>query len=59
MSIIKEINDNIQCYFRHLMRSLNTKVTKTYGIDITSILMQLHVILSNSVWIFNGRLYKY
>ena len=31
------------------MRSLSTKVTKTYDIDITLIWMQLHVILFNFV----------
>ena len=37
----------MQSGFQHFMRSLSTKVTKTYDIDITFIWMQLHVILSN------------
>ena len=41
------------------MRSLSTKVTKTYDIDITLIWMQLHVILFNFVRIFTGRNFLY
>ena len=41
------------------MRSLSTKVTKTYDIDITLIWMQLHVILSNFVRILTVRNCKY
>ena len=37
------------------MRSLSTKVTKTYDIDITLIWVQLHVILFNFVWIYTGK----
>ena len=37
------------------MRSLSTKATKTYDIDITLILVQLHVTLSNFVWINTGK----
>ena len=39
----------MQYGFQHFMRSLSTKVTKTYDIDITLIWMQLRVILSNFV----------
>ena len=48
-------NDNIQSGFQHFMRSLSTKVTKTYDIDITLIWMQMHVILFNVVRIFTVR----
>ena len=41
--------------FQHFMRSLSTKVTKTYDIDITLIWMQLHVIVSNFVRKFTVR----
>ena len=41
----------MQCCFQHFLRSLSTKVTKTYDIDITLILMQLHLILSSVVGI--------
>ena len=49
----------MQSGFQHFMRSLSTKVTKTYDIDITLIWMQLHVILSNSVRKFTVRNCKY
>ena len=49
----------MQSGFQHVMRSLGTKVTKTYDIDITLIWMQLHVILSNFVKIFTVRNCKY
>ena len=45
----------MQSGFQHFMRSLSTKVTKTYNIDITLIWMQLHVILSNFVRSFTVR----
>ena len=41
------------------MRSLSTKVTKTFDIDITLIWMQLHVILSNFARGFTVRNFKY
>ena len=49
----------MQSGFQHFMRSLSTKVTKTYDIDITIIWMQLHVILSNFVRKFTVRNCKY
>ena len=49
----------MQSGFQHFMRSLSTKVTKTYDIDITLIWMQLHVILSNFVRKFAVRNCKY
>ena len=49
----------MQSGFQHFMRSLSTKVTKTYDIDITLIWMQLHVILSNFVREFTVRNCKY
>ena len=45
--------------FQHFIRSLSTKVTKTYDIDITLFCMQLHVIVSDFVTIFNVRNCKY
>ena len=49
----------MQSGFQHFMRSLSTKITKTYDIDIILIWMQLHVILSNFVRIFTVRNCKY
>ena len=49
----------MQFGFQHFMRSLSTKVTKTYDVDITLIWMQLHVILSIFVRIFTVRNCKY
>ena len=49
----------MQSGFQHFMRSLSTKITKTYDIDIILIWMQLHVILSNFVRIFTVRHCKY
>ena len=49
----------MQSGFYHFMRSLSTKATKTYDIDITSFWMQLRVILSNLVRIFTVRACKY
>ena len=49
----------MQAGFYHFMRSLSTKVTKTYDIDITLIWMQLHAILLNFVRICTVRNCKY
>ena len=49
----------MQSGFQHFMRSLSTKVTKTYDIDITLIWMQLRVIQSNFVRIFTVGNRKY
>ena len=51
MNLIQEIQLQYVVLFSTFMRSLSTKVTKIYDIDITLILMQLHLILSSSVGI--------
>ena len=49
----------MQSDFQHFMRSLSTKVTKTYVIDIILIWMQLYVILFNFARSFTVRISKY
>ena len=49
----------MQSVFQHFMRSLSTKATKTYAIDITLSWMQMHVILSDFARSFTVRNCKY